>query len=301
MALVIAPIGNGNIHEQEHNRNSEAAVNAATNVTLSQRDGNPAPPKKHRHKTWKNLLGVFLLCLVSLALSIGILAHLGILTHVPLFVVLVAAFGFIAWFSAVYLLFALSSKIKAQMKNRRAREIDAEMAGAGTNGIELQGFAPSTHGNDGTKDPRHTISTSTPPRRLGDPDNQPTISGRRQTLHDRMPITPVRPAHLARSRTDDIFEMHPNPLASSPILGGGPPPAFPSAEALRATHRRRRHRPAAIVSALPSRTVLADAAWNEGDPFRDARVAAARAAALARLTGVGREERGLRRVEGFPE
>ncbi|KAK1050415.1 hypothetical protein LTR33_014678, partial [Friedmanniomyces endolithicus] len=117
---------------------------------------------------------------------------------------------------------------------------------------------------------------STPPNRLGDPNSQAHISG---TLRDSIPITPVRPAHLAPSRSHDIFGTHPDPLASSPILGRAPPPVFPSAEALRATHRRRRHRPAAIVSASPSPMVLADAAWDEEDPFRDARVAAARAAA----------------------
>ncbi|KAK1066526.1 hypothetical protein LTR74_007075 [Friedmanniomyces endolithicus] len=281
MALIIAPISNGNISEQEHNPNNEAAVNAATNVTLSQRDRNPTAPNRYRHKAWKNILGVFLLCLASLALSVGILAHLGILTHVPLFVVLVASFGFIAWFSAVFLIFLLAPKLNAQMKNRRAPEIDADMDGTGTNGIELEGFAPSIYGNDGTNDPRHTTSASTPPRRLEDPNSQAHIPG---TLRDSMPITP----------------MHPNPLASSPTLGG-PPPAFPSAEALRATHRRRRHRPAAIISASPSATVLADAAWDEEDPFRDARVAAARAAALARLTGVGGEGRGSRRVGGSLE
>ncbi|KAK0342924.1 hypothetical protein LTR91_023184 [Friedmanniomyces endolithicus] len=296
-----AEISNGNISEQERSPNNEAAVNAAMDLTLSRRDRNPTAPNRHRQKTWKNILGVFLLCLTSLALSVGILAHLGIYAHVPLFVVLVAAFGFIAWFSAVFLIFLLAPKLNAQMKNRRAREIDANMDSTGISGLELQGFRPSIYGIDGTNDPRHPISASTPPRRLGDPNSQAHISGRRPTLRDSMPITPVRPAHLAPSRSHDIFGPRPNPLASSPILGRAPPPVFPSVEALRATHRRRRHRPAAVVSASPSATVLADAAWDEGDPFRDAGVAAARAVALARLTGVGGEGRGLRRVGGSLE
>ncbi|KAK1066829.1 hypothetical protein LTR74_006879 [Friedmanniomyces endolithicus] len=295
-----ADISNGNISEQERSPNNEAAVNAATNVALSRRDGDPTAPNKYRHKIWRKILGVFLLCLASLALSVGILAHLGIHAHVPLFVVLVAAFGFIAWFSAVYLIFLLAPKLNARMKNRRVAEIETDMGGTGTDGIELQGFAPPTYGNDGAQDPRHPINASTPPRRLGDPNSQAHIS---RSLRDSMPITPVRPAHLAPSRSHDIFGTHPNPLASSPILGRAPPPVFPSAEALRATHRRcrHRHRPAAVVSASPSATVLADAAWDEEDPFRDARVAAARAVALARLTGVGGEGRGLRRVGGSLE
>ncbi len=141
-----AEISNGNISEQERSPNNEAAVNAAMDLTLSRRDRNPTAPNRHRQKTWKNILGVFLLCLTSLALSVGILAHLGIYAHVPLFVVLVAAFGFIAWFSAVFLIFLLAPKLNAQMKNRRAREIDANMDSTGISGLELQGFRPSIYG-----------------------------------------------------------------------------------------------------------------------------------------------------------
>ncbi|TKA65540.1 hypothetical protein B0A55_09867 [Friedmanniomyces simplex] len=241
-----------------------------------------SPRKQHDQKILFRTIVAFVLSLVSLAVSTGVTARLGVHAHTHLLVAWITISGGAMWLF-IPLFFKLASK-KRKMKNKR-----------GEDGMELRRLTRAEIRGEEDTGAQPLTRTSTSAFPLAHLNTRDNISGqdhpRSLTGHNAIKptitaITPMKPAVLAQYRAHEMpFETHPNPLTSSPTLGNAPP-TFPSVESLR-TAAKQHHYSRSVYSSDGPQTppgMIPDAGYApDEDPFGVAR-AEARAATLASLT-----------------
>ncbi|KAK5736692.1 hypothetical protein LTR17_007196 [Elasticomyces elasticus] len=211
-------------------------------------------------------LGVTVLAFVSLILSIAITVHLHIGPGKYLLVAWITVSGGLLWLSSVPLLFLWLARRKATAVKPEDDAVEMKTLD-GTSKHDTQDHPPAV--------PQPQVSAPSLPkacfdeargRMPGQDYKRPSKASSTNNLNNPA-TTPIKPALITRAR-EMPFEPHPNPLTSSPILGG-PSPGFPSPQTIYGNRYSR----SVYANGSPTSKMTTDsAAYDQGDPFRSSKM-----------------------------
>ncbi|KAK3653679.1 hypothetical protein LTR56_004535 [Elasticomyces elasticus] len=242
-------------------------LNNNAHSTGPQRNDMNVQASKSRDRTMlRCVLGVTVLAFVSLILSIAITAHLHIGPGKYLLVAWITVSGGLLWLSSVPLFYLWLARRKATAAKPEDDAVEMRTLD-GTSKHDTQNH-PTAVSQPQASAPSlpEACFAETSGRMPGKDYKRPSKAFSTNNLN-KTATTPIKAALITRAH-DMPFEPHPNPLASSPILGG-PSPGFPSPQTMYGSRYSR----SVYANGSPTSKMTADsAAYDQGDPFRSSKM-----------------------------